>query len=1167
MPPSKSATSSQKNNCLNSSEDDIVIIESDDEDDINCSASSGYGYLSSEPTRQELYSNLSKALRNQPIEEVDDCIICDNLFPCCSLNKLVMNKKKKIKGTSWKDVNNALENVLKFLPQLTNEMIAQHSIGNYKSEFGSQDILSLVPKLEIGFDDEMNGGLMCGGMGDLSPPAILPSSCKNLDTSHNKSECSPGTADVLQAGFFESSDNNFFAENENTPAKNSINCEDSLVKREFEDSFDFLGLSKIDDIFDASQGDNKEVEVNLEACDKVEEKVVAVTSPVKPQELKSEQGFDFLGLSEIDDMFDASQENKDDQNFQVCDKVKEKDIVLPQKLVSKQGIVLCHTLSPRSNPESSSMKFGAPSKPKEESTCDTSSPSKMDSDFERPGSPILCSQVDKKPRFGLRLRKQSSHCENTLSNVPRVVSKDSARNTIKKMQDNSARKRLTPEDEIVTSSCQPNTALRYVSPPNVNFDLFDESLFPLSGEDNGNTSTVDESLKEAIRNKAIEAKAKQPDITFTQELKEMCETTMGGLTQMLDLFDSKTKSKSPVLKVERADSSLSPKETKASTSPAMTDDELNVAKLGDDTDALWGSEEDLFADCDEGNLYRADSSVSISSKPAALENKNGIEANSVPVNTSTCNNGPLVISRNEDLNVKSTVDEGDIIGNCEPVADNCERSLSPVFKPSQVVKKPSKLSLKKKKADSVSSTDLGSIKKLEKSANEICRNTLENKMAEKRSPKQSDLCSQIDFSMFGDEFNNSWLHSQDSNEPLPREEAKETDKCDSHSDATKTFSKETGLLRDESRAVNGQAVLTPNEECDNLSVIAKASTKLSTKFVSDARMEHNLTRKVVKERPPDNEFDVAFLKLDAARNEQKKSVKRLSCSTPKSKTKIISTNTREQLMTGPRALGKRQGPDEIVLSSSDDESIIPKLGKEKAPLSMSSEEVRNGLVSGVKPDLGKKRKRSVLQSSSSNDSFTGNGWLCAKTNKLPRKENHVSSNSRNDAEKISDIITLSSSDDENPVPKIRKEKKSLNISTSSSEESFRAISQNESIFAVDKKRKLKALQSSSSNESLAGNKWLSTKPSKAPRRESDTAVHSNKNSSLNLSSFCDASLLNELEDEYEAQVDRLTQAEGKENIISSDDDFQKKNDRRTIPKDKKKKQKRRKKVLSSPLCT
>lgn len=1066
--PSKSGGTSIKSDIGDRSSISIVdeiIIESDEDDDLNSSSVSRFGYMSSQANQQDLFSELSRALKTQaPLEDEDDCIVCDALFSCNSLNDFVLQKKPK-DDITWKNVKKTLEEALKLVPQLTKDALSKYN----KPSSQSQRFVSLLPKYEFA-DDEMFDGMLCGGVGDLSTrrslsPAMQHNSQTSFEADQRETNMEVAEGENLKMEIDHVSSKIISASNVacSTPRKEQLNEEEDPFGQD--DRFNFLGLSKLDDIF---------VSQNYQKNDSLKTPSITYSDFKAPSPLKVSQ-------SSI----------KSESQFEMDNIVHPANLMLP--------------------------KF-SPAIPKEFYKKECITPPKQDLVVSEQVSPILGSQATKKPRLGLRTRKRSSTSLNQS-----LSAKDHNIDVHWSERDASCKGNgkhdLVCSDEVVTSSSQITTSPNCFKPPEVNFDLCDDDFFKLSGEDCSKKSEIADSLKEVIRQKALEAKARPAEITFTQEMKNLCETSIGGLTQLMDMFE--TKEKSAHVQIERADSSCSPRLLARSTSPLVIED---------------GSEEDLFADCDgDSFLCRIDSTEFTSPKQTSPPDANeGLQS---PPTFKQTNQTLKDIQENDNAKI---LFNGNSLIKEEAVPFN-DRSLSPVLMQTQNTRRPSKLSLKKKKSEVLKTVSEHQEAKpvslqvdtpIEKCQSEVNINCKEK--------KQYDLNSQIDFSKFGDEFNNSWLLSQEK-----EKENTETNEVPSKCQNENSYFSTT------------KSVIYTEKEVDVKSV------------------EHLQATRSARDSSPENELDVAFAKLDAARKEQKKSVEQSILSPIKSagtswlfSTNQPSSSKVQSSISKPSRLKK--------LSRASNLSSVSKINQ----LFSSPTPAKSGWLTTNKSQGTKNGKTTNDDSSAKNtlnlSDFCDNSLLDVfGSQKSTTEEPKVSSiEPFHDHSKVKDddcVIVLSSSDDENVMVSNNKRKNGLLNLTSSSEEGLlpkqvASVDNRKSIDSpLTKKRSRDAPRTSSSSDSFV----QKSKCIKMQKTEGLPADTSDINNSLELSNFCDESLLNDILDDSHAvaNVKKGAQARRQKDFISSsdEDDFVRKDSKPTKTKKETKKRKKSKKVKKQQL--
>ncbi|KAK3915899.1 Fanconi anemia group M protein [Frankliniella fusca] len=1107
--PPKQISSSPASHPEESPMSDFEVICLDSEDDDNLDTSLGSTQLSTHPDRQDLFEELSKALQLLAMDEEDECNICSDLFPCRSFNKLVLESKKRKVDRTWNDVNKSLEGVLNFVPHLTKQVLAkQHTLAA-----NSQRYVSLLPNPEIIAEDEMHSGMICGGIGDLSVSPFKPLEVPSQNVS------------------FQRSNHNFLKKKISSPYGEKHIQGDVVNQIEAE-------------------------EVDCKLSPKIED-----DSEIKDQ--FEDMSLDFLGLSKFDDLL-GSQENKETSNIQTHVVKEDPCLTIPAKDVKSLCIEEKSLLD---TPITKDKSATNPIKEKADHPIKICTPPRTKQVISEQVSPILCSQQSAKPRPPLRLRKQPSRSE--FLDVPRDTPSVSG-------EKEKGREKEKISDKEVTSSFPTFTSENNLH--NINFDLFDDSLFPLSGEGNGNETgeescntnsvTVDEALKEAIRQKALEAKGKQHEVTFTQELRKMCETSVGGFTQILEMYDSKVKS--PELRIERADSSSSLGKARQSCSPLNnSDDEMNAAKLEEDH-VLSRSEEDLFADCDDEIFNNVDCVAPVTSSNLPESNNLNADINYV---SSTKRN---------DQNASDP--DGPEVGDAIQISD---RSMSPIFRPSQNIRKPSKLSLKKKSSDK---KDFENINHSEVET----KLTIEQSQNNPSVANQPNSFSQIDFSLFGDEFNNSWLCSQEENlKTINSKKINELPKGVKPLDVETPKSLKGVLTEQKNKHDHNRLVeRTPENEIDHsISTCTDQKSKWDDNQVKDKSdrtpeneifdiLNPEVNRSIPRDKTPENELDEAFATFDAAREVKRKSFDVASSSTPKvikgqkflekgSKTSVGKSlsSSRFTLKTKwqPKAvntgwiaakstLSDAQGLSEegfgkngvFNLSDFCDDSLLDVFDvDEKKGDNFNSEKECLKPKNQIKPSSsncqGNKKKLSLAK---------------RKLNKVPfgveGKATLVSAAEHNKSEKDENVILLLSSDDEEIQHHKKGKKTALNV-TSSSEDSFTLVKTNSTAkpSSCTRKRNREVLQSSSSSESVI------EKNKKMSRNEKNVYDCTETNNQLNLSEFCDVSLLNEfLDDDERNGLGSIRNVENAGHSSDSDDFVQKKKHKTKRSRKKKKSSKK-----------
>lgn len=1089
------------------SEYEVICVDSEDDDDLNTSSITGFTQLSSQPGKQELYRQLSKALRDLTMEEEDECNICNDLFLCKSFNKLALESKRRKMDESWKDVSKSLDKVLNFVPRLTKQVFEkQHALDS-----NSQKIVSLIPNPEIIAEDEMFSGMLCGGVGDLS---VSPS--KYVSSSQSVSSPRKNYS-ALKQKFSSPPKAHFSTQHIKAEITEEIECtmtpkkeSDVKIEDQFEDmSFDFLGLSKMDDLFGSQEKDltSKDQTPIIDNCNTTN------TSKIKSSSLIPENS--------------------------------------------------SHDIPVRKNTSET-----VPLNIEEEFPVKSCTPPRKKHVISEQVSPILGSQQAMKPRPPLRLRKISSRSE------LQSVSEHTRPSDIVKENE----EKETVSDKEVSSSSQLSN--KKTNLLDINFDLFDDSLFPLSGEDNGNvsggnanngkSSNVDDALKEAIRKKALEAKSKQQEKTFSQELRQMCETTLGGITQIMEMYDSKTVS--PELRIERADSSSSLGKANQSSSPLNYSDEMNAAKL-EDNDELSRSEEDLFADCDDEIFVKADCLLPVTSNNLPESPPKHLDKNDV---SSTEHNQQKPIGICEEV-YNSTDQDGAEESEVVMVSD---RSMSPIFRPSQTVRRPSKLRLKKKSID-------GPDPKRDETKPETNKT---NRLVS--VPKQPDSFSQVDFSMFGDEFNNTWLCSQEENQGTVN--TKSIPDLVTIVEPTSNVTVETQAPKNS----NNNDAVPKNKWDDNLRTtrertpeneIAEVHTPVLKKCsLRDNTPENEieeiqspeLSKRLSRDSTPENELDAAFALFDAARKAKKKSFEGASASTPKvskgykflgkppsSKTSVNQSfsSKRFPLNNKWQAKSLKTGWISAKPTPRETQDFSEEASVQNSAFNLSDfcdDSILDVLdtIETKTETINSANKGHTVKAQSNQSNFNGQGKK-KKLSLATKKSNHLPSTRKLEtapsvsAAKIKEThensILILSSDDED-IQHTRKGKNcALNVTTSS-EENFRSGQTNPTSRPSShiRKRNRAVLQSSSSSSDT-----ILRKDTKISR--TDDFGCTDKNNPLNLSEFCDDSILNEFLDEDENNgLGSISKVDDRDHSTDSDDFVQQNRKRPQKPKKKKKRSKK-----------
>ncbi|XP_034249786.1 uncharacterized protein LOC117650447 [Thrips palmi] len=1040
---------------------DEIIIDSDEDDDFNQS-SSGFAYMSSQANRQDLYSDLSRALKNQaPDEDEDGCLICDAFFPCSSLNSFVLQKKAKVDVT-WESMRKSLEEAVKLVPQLTKDVLSK-----YHKPIQSQRLVSLTPKYEFP-DDEIFDGLLCGGVGDLSS--------YNTSNTHHK----PRTSSEV---------------NQSDIKMETI--EEENLKQE---TTDF-----------------PTVEYSSSSA------VLACSTPRKEQQAKEEKhqfdqddSFDFLGLSHIDDVF-VSQHDKKSDGLKWLDKTsKDSNVAKPLPMKASK--------SPENNENqfvcTASLKTPklSPVKPKESVKEECVTPSKKDSVPNEQVSPILGSQAMKKPRLGLRLRKRHSLNESISSRELDGVS-----NTLERNQ--SVKREPECTDEVVTSSSEIVPSQNCFIPPKGDFDLFDDDFFKLSGQESSNKSEIDDSLKEAILQKAMEAKAKPAEENFTQKMKKLCETSE-SLTQFMDMAASEERSNH--VQIVRAVSSspeFRPSPTPSPsprTSPIMDGGFNDAICMNDDGAA---SEEDLFADCDgdshvDSFLCRINSTEFASQKQPSQQIAKEVSQSLLSLKEANPTSRNILDSDNAKL---LNGERNDVKDEAVPSTD---RSLSPVLIPVQTVRKPSKLSLKKTKTEvskSVTEQQVIEDRAVSLKTETPPKNYESEIKKQVKEKKQPDMNSEIDFSTFGDEFNNSWLLSQ------------------------------------EKELENAHTNNAPSKCDDNVS----DSMKCSQDLVNQNEVELCQNSRSVRDCSPENELDVAFAKLKAAQKRLRDSFEG-SVSTsngPSGASSWFQTRQNDtpfsskiQPSSSKLSRGKKLSRTANISSVAKNKPMFSSPSK-SGWLSTKNTKAVNNVIS-PKDDSTEKSKLNLSD-------FCDDSLLDVfEMPTIPTTENPKTSfKEYKEAKGDEDVVVVLSSDDETVIPGKKKGKNCVLDLTSSSEE---GLLLKHTDFAVDgttidsplvKKRNGDFLDTSSSSYNFI-KKPRSTKSLRAAGVPSDS---SNIVKTLDLSNFCDESLLSNLDESSSANVIKGAPSRRRQDFLSSseEEDFVRKD--KKVLKVKKKEAKKVKK--------
>lgn len=1088
--PSKSAERSTKASVAV----DEIIIESDEDDDLNIS---GFGYMSSQVNRQDLYSELSRALRNQaPDEDEDECIICDALFPCKSLNELVLQNQGKDE-VSWNSVRKSLEEALILVPELTKDALSKY----YKPIGQSQRFVSLLPKYDL-TDGDVFDGMLCGGMGDLS----------------NRRSLSPDIA----------------CKSRSSP---KVDPNDKITEVAKEVKFE-IGL-------DDTQNEEGIVSNGIPACSTPRKE-----QPMKEEKYEFEESLNYFQLSDFNDLFVSQSDKKVDKVEKAFhETATDPDVKEPYSLKGLKSPVKSNSqLEMRSN-----VSPARPSKPVQK---DCVTPPKMNSCSSEQVSPILGSQVTKKPR--LRLRKKPTLNESSSSNKDNLVSQN---------QDLSGRVCEKPEafspEEIVSSSSkvvasansfkpeevdfdicddnffvsseedifnetkgddflneavnfEPNEVVssssqRIVSPNSPqpqenNFDLYDDNFFESSGNVDCNKSKYDNSVKEAVRKTALKAKetGKSSELTYTQEMDKFYESS---LTQIMQMIGTEEKN----APIARPDCSSSPQAQTKSSKNAIVDENINEVVCIDNNDSA-SSEKDLFADCDDSFLFRINSTEFRSPKQQ-----------SPPAAAEVCQSpsffkgsNPISVFIQQSENTKLSVNEKNEIK--EELISGTDRSQSPVLKPIQNVRRPSKLSLKKKKSE-VFKRENEQQGVEDKAVSSIVQTPPHNDQSKtKISLNEKELLDsnlEVDFSIYGDEFNNSWLLSQEKHE-----ESTKTNKADEKCEGLSNYSRTTDCMNYSQKKVD----------------VKKSVLGQDTRSARDSS--------------PENELDVAFAKLDAARKQRKKSFEGSSSSTSinPSGTRSWLQNNKADLPSFSKVQPSNSKP---TWSKKLSKPNLFSLAKNKQVLSSRSPP-KNGWLSNKKSQVSKNdqsphntsgAKKSLNLADFCDDSLLeglDSQKPAVSTPEKPKASStalllqHKEVNENDD-----DVIVLSSSDDEN-VKTSKKNKKNcfLNVTTSSEEGWLSRQSASVNKQSTDsphvKKRNSDALHSSSSSDSFI------QKPRcfKKQKTELLPDTSSDFNSTQELSNFCDKSLLNELlnDSHVVATEKNKVQPRRRQDFLSSSDE-------------------------------